>query len=85
MEINDIYTIIGAAALASTFVQFEPIKPLINKLTTFDGKFYHLLYKLLSCSKCVGLWLGLALTQNIFDAAIISCLASYITYQTNRL
>lgn len=81
----NIYLLIGIACLALTFVRFEPIQDRLKKLLTFPGKIWHLIYKVLSCPMCTGLWFGLALTQNILSASIISVLATYLSYITNRL
>jgi hypothetical protein len=82
---NKIYQLIGLSCIAITFVRFEPIKVQIQKLTKFEGKIWKLAYKLLSCSTCVGLWLGLGVTFSISDACIVSVMATYISYLTSRL
>lgn len=85
MNYNLIYLIICLASAAITFTRFEPIQDQLKKLTLLKGKFWHQTYKLLSCPTCVGFWLGLIYTQNLFTACITSVTSTYIAYQTNRL
>ena len=65
--------IIGLAVLVNMFAHwFQPIQWVKNKVG-----WYRLpeMFSFLNCTKCLGFWTGLAVTQNLFEAATISLLA----------
>lgn len=68
--------IIGIAVLVNMFVHwFRPIQWAKNKVG-----WYRLpeMFSFLDCTKCLGFWSGLAITQNLFEAATISFVAYLI-------
>ncbi len=85
MNFDLVYKLIAISCLVSIFTNFEPVRNLLKKLLALDGKIYHLVYKVLSCSKCLGLWATLIITQDLYQAAIVSCLSIIISNQFNKL
>ena len=85
MNFNTLYTIIALACFAVTFKRFEPTQSQLIKLTALKGKLWHQIYKLLSCSMCIGLWSTLIWTQDFGLACIVSVLATYIQYLTSKI
>lgn len=66
--------IVGIALLANLLAwQFEPIQDLKIKLKLYNLPWYF--GKLFFCHICLGLWLGLAITQNLWFSLIISYLS----------
>lgn len=59
--------------LSYTISRFEPLQIFLGSL---PKKFlpFRILTQLLTCSKCLGLWLGILITQDIWIAMIISFL-----------
>ena len=55
---------------------FEPLQWL-KRLLGYQETAAFIKYDPFSCAKCVGFWLGLAITQHIYLAAIIS-LTAYV-------
>ena len=77
--------IIGLAVLVNMFAHwFQPIQWVKNKVG-----WYRLpeMFSFLNCTKCLGFWTGLAVTQNLFEAATISllsyCIDNLIYYIDN--
>jgi hypothetical protein len=68
--------IVGIAVLVNMFSHwFQPIQWMKNKVG-----WYKLpeMFSFLNCTKCLGFWTGLAVTQNLFQAAAISFTAYII-------
>jgi hypothetical protein len=70
--------ILGLAILSVMIAWwFEPLQWL-KRLLGYQETALFLKYDPFSCSKCVGFWFGLAMTQHIYLAAIISVCAYLI-------
>jgi hypothetical protein len=82
---NTIFEICGISCLCLTFTRFEPIQNQLKRILQLPGKIYLLIYKVLSCPTCLGLWVGLIITQNLYEASIISVFSSYLSYITNKI
>lgn len=67
-----ITNILGSAAIANIVPQWTWFQRLIDKLKK------PFLIKLFSCEMCLGFWVGLISTQDIFMACITSVLAVLI-------
>jgi len=68
--------VVGIAVLVNLFTHwFRPIQWVKEKIGWYrlPDLFMHL-----NCSKCLGLWVGLIVTQNIYLAAITSLLSYLI-------
>ena len=66
--------IIGLALLANFLAwQFEPLQDLKIKLKLYNLPWYF--GKLFFCHICLGLWIGLIVTQSIYLGLVISYLA----------
>ena len=68
--------------LAWFVTRFEPVQWIIDIL--FEGKedlTSKLMYLALTCSKCLALWCGIILSQNIFTA-IVACFLMVIYEKT---
>ena len=68
--------IIGIAVLVNMFAHwFRPIQWVKDKVG-----WYRLpeMFSFLNCTKCLGFWSGLVVTQNLYQAAAISLLAYLI-------
>jgi hypothetical protein len=71
--------IIALAALTNLFVLAEPVnhlKSFIYKLLKKEESGF--IYRLINCCLCSGFWIGLAATQSLYSAAIISIAAEFI-------
>jgi hypothetical protein len=74
--------IVGLAILGFFIAEwFQPIQFVKNKLELY--KYWW--GKHLFCVKCCSFWLGLAVTLNLYQAAIISVLAYVISYIIDKL
>ncbi len=85
MNYEFIYRLIGLACLAVTWIKFDPIQSQIKRLLDLSGTFWHQLYSMLSCAKCVGFWAAMFVTGDLIQASVVAVLASYLTYLTSRL
>ena len=67
--------VIGIALLANFLAwDFEPLQDLKIKLKMYNLPWYF--GKLFFCHKCLGLWLGLAITQSLW----LGLVASYLSH-----
>lgn len=57
--------------LTFLWCSFEPLKWGVEKLN-FQHPFLVLIFDNIQCPKCVGFWLGLIITQNIYIAIVVS-------------
>jgi hypothetical protein len=74
-----IETIIGIALLANFIAwQFSPIQELKNMLKLYNLPWYF--GKLFFCHICLGLWIGLAVTQSLWLGLITSYLAHILKW-----
>lgn len=81
---NDIIYLISIACASVVLVTFQPILQTVryqleNKL---DKWYCYIPYKLITCAKCAGLWLGLIITMDLLSACVISILAELIFRKT---
>jgi hypothetical protein len=81
---NEIIEIIAIGCIGVLFVAAEPIILLKRyfgfKEERYDdmSKIMRFFHRMLSCALCSGFWIALALTQNLYWAAICSVLAEAI-------
>jgi len=79
-----IIKIIGIALLANFIAfGFEPLQDLKIKLKLYNLPWYF--GKLFFCHLCLGLWLGLAITQNIWLGLITSYLAHIFKFIYDKI
>ena len=77
----EIIKLIGIASMGFLFVAAEPM---IMIKTWFFSQIYKgdytrlMIWRLLNCAKCSGFWIGLAITQDILSASIISVISEMI-------
>ena len=70
-----VITILGLASITNLWIHSEPT----IRLRMFLFKDYEGVWRrLLECAMCSGFWLGLAVTWNVYLAAIISIVAELI-------
>lgn len=81
---TEIMTIIAIACFGVLFVAAEPII-LIKRGFGFKEERYddmghikRFFHRMLACALCSGFWIALALTQNLYSAAICSVLAEML-------
>jgi hypothetical protein len=81
--------LIKIAAISFLFVASEPMI-LLKRFLGFREEKYHIygkvksfIYRMITCALCSGFWLGLIITGNIYDAALVSILAEII-YKINQ-
>jgi hypothetical protein len=79
-----IIKILGLAALGFLLVNAEPAI-LLRRFIGFKEEEYNdygvvksFFYRMITCSMCLSFWIGLIVTQDIYQAAIISVLAMII-------
>lgn len=71
--------IIGAAALTNLWIHSEPTNILRHQVYKHKDKDNLWHWRLINCALCTGFWLGLLLTFNLYQAAIISVVAELIS------
>lgn len=72
---------------------FKPLQSLkkkyiLNPLVRLDNQFLLALYKHINCPKCLGLWIGLIVYQNIYLAVLLSIytyLLNIVLYDSRSL
>ena len=88
MWLNEILLILGIACMSVLFVVAEPL--IISKMMVFKmiyGKKDYtnsFIWKLINCALCSSFWIGLAITQDIYQASIISILSELIYKKINE-
>lgn len=76
--------IIGIALLANFLAwQFEPLQDLKIKLKLYNLPYYF--GKLFFCHICLGLWIGLAITQNLWLSLVISYLSHILKFVYDKI
>lgn len=82
-----IVTILGLAAIGVLWVNSEPTiwlrETAYKKIYGCKGWYDRWHYRLLSCAMCSSFWIGLAVTTNLYYAAIISITAELISQKLN--
>jgi hypothetical protein len=76
-----IFSIIGIACIGVLWIESEPTIRLREYLLKDKSTWY---FRLLNCAMCSSFWIGMILTLNIYDAAIISILAELIDKKLNN-
>lgn len=74
---------IKAILISWFWTKFEPVKWLIDSYK-FKNNLIQFAWEHLTCPKCIGFWLGLALTQNIY-LAIISSICTAILHKLTQI
>jgi hypothetical protein len=78
-----IIQILGLAIVAVLFADwFKPIQVIKDHFKMYNIKYIGSMFY---CSKCVGLWFGLAYFQALFPAAIVSLLAYIIKFVIDKI
>ena len=84
-----IYNIVGLAVLGNLIAHwFEPIQGVKVKLIDlfrFNATIHNSLDLALNCGKCLSLWLGIAIFQDIFIAALCSLVGFVINHLIDRI
>ncbi len=79
--------ILGIASMSVLFVVAEPMiisKHMVFKMIfkkNYESNFF---WKLINCCLCSGFWIGLVITQDIYQASIISILSELIYKKINE-
>lgn len=84
MEFNLVLKLMGLCCITILFVESEPMV-LLKRFIGFKEEFYEeynkvkqFIFRLISCVMCSGFWIGLAFTQDVFLASIISIVSELI-------
>ena len=85
IDIN-IVNILGIAVIANMIAHwFLPIQRVKNKLANFLSSFLPYVGKALGCSKCLSLWIGLLVFQDLLTAALTSLIGYLINHLIDRV
>jgi hypothetical protein len=88
MDWNEIVTILGLACIGVLWINAEPAIRLREWIwrsiwkwrEVWESKWH---WRLVSCCMCFSFWLGLAVTTNLYSAAIISVVAELVCRKLN--
>lgn len=84
MEMELVLLLIGLSCLTVLFVEAEPMV-LLKRVLGFKEENYteysiikQFIFRLITCCLCSGFWIGLAFTQSIVYAGIVSVISEWL-------